>query len=401
MNKGNALLVLGRYSDALACYQAALACNPDDHQVHAACGSAFHNLGRLEDALNSYDASLRIKPDFIAAHSGRGTVLHDLGRLEEALESHELALTFNPDHAEVRTNRGLTLLLRGQLDRGWQDYEWRWQTKTADPVAIKTRLNSWPQWQGQPGSGRSILLWSEQGLGDSIQFVRYVPAVAAKGWTVVLEVPKPLVRLFEPLATPQVRIVAIGDPLPPTDYQCPLAGLPRAFSTQCKLIPSQVPYLKAEPALRSFWRQLLPVEGMRVGIMWQGNPSHKNDHNRSIPLRSWRRLRQSRGVHLVSLQKEYGLEQLCSLSEHRLFKPWAMHLKSGGFHDTAALIAELDLVVTVDTSVTHLAGHWRVLSGLLFLRSPIGAGRWTVQIALGIPVPGCSAKPVAVIGTKL
>ena len=241
------------------------------------------------------------------------------------------ALRIDPAHAETHTNRGLTLLLQGELEQGWQEYGWRWRTRAADPIAARTRFLSLPLWQGEPGAGRAILLWYKQGLGDSIQFARYIPAVVARGWTVILEIPKQLVRLFDPLANAQVRIVAIGDPVPPADFQCPLAGLPQAFSTTIATIPSQVPYLEAEPALRSFWRQLLPAEGLRVGIVWQGSPEHKNDHNRSIPLKTLAPLTTIRDVHLISLQKEYGLEQLGDLPEKSRIQTLGKYFEIGGF----------------------------------------------------------------------
>ena len=351
-NRGNALEELGRFEEALASYDAALRIKPDYAEAQSNRGNALQDLGRFEEALAAYEAALRIDPDYAEAQSNRGFALQALGRLEEALAAYDTALRIDPDLAEAHANRCLALLLAGNFAEGWRGYEWRWLKKEL-PHDMR-RHETFPRWQGEPADGRTLLAWSEQGLGDTIQFARYLPLLRQRGWRVIFEVPSLLARLLDGLA--DVTVVAQGDPLPPFDLQCPLLSLPLGFGTTLETIPAAVPYVTAEPERRAFWRQRLPKDGFRIGIVWQGSPIHSNDRHRSIPLKQFAPLSAIPGVRLVGLQKNHGLDQLAGLPEGMTVQTLGAEYDEGGFPDTAALIMELDLIVSADTSVAHLAG---------------------------------------------
>ena len=254
-------------------------------------------------------------------------------------------------------NRGLTLLLKGELEEGWLEYAWRWKTRGfRSMAAAHARLQSAPLWTGEPGAGRRILIWSEQGLGDTIQFARFVPAVEARGWRVIFEVPQQIARLFQAFNTPQISVTASGDILPEYDVQCPLLDLPRILVAPMTTVADRASYLQAEDNLRSFWQPHLPSKGCRVGIVWQGSLHHRNDRNRSVPLKCFSALSTPSDIHLISLQKDHGVTQLDEAPAGLQIQTLGDEYANGGFHDTAALIMELDLVITVDTSVAHLAG---------------------------------------------
>jgi tetratricopeptide (TPR) repeat protein len=351
-NRGNSLKSLSRFNDAIASYDAALRIRPDYVEALSNRGLALHELGRFDDAIASYDAALRIRPDFAEALSNRGVAFQDLGQLDEAIASYDAALRARPDYAEALSNLAFPHLLRGNFKEGFEKYERRWHGRNKD---LKARGFAQPQWQGEDLAGRTILLHSEQGLGDAIQFCRYAPLVAARRGRVILEVPRALSRLLSSLEGVD-RFVTAGEPLPAFDLHCPLMSLPRAVGTTMDTIPGQIPYLEAEPDLRAYWRGRLPNEGFRIGIAWQGNPGHKNDRNRSMPLRQFAPLAAIRGVRLVSLQKIHGLEQLSDLPDGMCVHSLGVDYDDGEFNDTAALIMALDLIVTVDSSVAHLAG---------------------------------------------
>jgi len=241
-------------------------------------------------------------------------------------------------------------LREGAFEAGWREYEWRWRL----PGAIPPRHQTLPAWQGEPANGRTLLVWWEQGFGDTVQFVRYLPMLVRQGWRVVLEVHPAQFRLFSPQEG--VVIVAQGDPLPECDVQCALLSLPFLCGTRPETIPWDSPYLQADPAATAVWRARLPEGGVRVGLVWQGSPDHKDDRNRSIPLTCFAPLAAVPGGHLLSLQKNYGLDQLAGLPEGMSVQTLGPDYDRGQFRETAAVIMALDLVIAVDTSVAHLAG---------------------------------------------
>jgi len=352
LNYGVALKALGRLDDTLASFDVALRLKPDSADAHCERAYILQQLGRIGEALNAFEAASRLKPDSAETHANRGTALKELGRIDEAVAAYDVALRINPNFAEAHYNRAMMLLLLGQFEDGWRGYEYRWHVK-ARPGGQRRHTDS-PRWRGEPGGGRTILLWAEAGFGDSIHFVRYVPMVIERGWRVVLEVPSPLTRLFAGIAG--ATVVAVGESLPPFDAQCPLLSLPLAHATTAETIPAAGPYLAARRDAVAMWSNRLPREGLRVGIAWQGNPAHTNDRNRSFRLDELARLAALPGVKLISLQKGAGVDQLANLSWAASIHTLGADYDAGDFLDTAAVVMALDLVIGVDTSVVHLAG---------------------------------------------
>jgi len=244
------------------------------------------------------------------------------------------------------------LLVRGDFLQGWEEYEWRWKTKDA---AFPERNFAQPQWDGSPLEGRTLLLHAEQGLGDAIQFIRYLPLVAQNGGNIVLECQPELQRLFQRMA-PDLPVLAMGQALPAFDVHCPLMSLSRVFSTDLGNIPQTVPYLHADAAEAALWGERLAGLGssLKVALVWAGNPTNKNDRKRSLKLASLAPLAEVPGVRFISLQKGDATAEARTLPAGVALIDVAEDLKD--FADTAALLANLDLVISVDTAVVHLAG---------------------------------------------
>jgi tetratricopeptide (TPR) repeat protein len=369
-NRGNALRELGRHKEALAAFDRAIALKGDYAQAYNNRGNALLELNRVEEALLDYERALALKPDFADALVNRGNALHYLGRSQEALASFDRAIAASPQLAEAHWNKALTLLALGDFERGFEGYEWRWKRKGE----LEPRNFPRPQWRGEDLHGRTILLHAEQGYGDTIQFIRYLPLVAAKGGKVVLEIPddlKPLVGRPDGVTA----IVGRGEELPPFDVHCPLMSLPWAFRTTLATVPAPIPYLAAPADRAERWRaRLARARAPRVGLVWSGKPTHRNDRNRSIPLPLLAPLLALRGIAFVSLQKEYRDADLAVLGHYPLHR---LDSELGDFADTAAVIDGLDLVIAVDTAVAHLAG---AMGRPLWLLLPaIGDWRWLLS----------------------
>jgi len=350
-NRGVANFGLGRFEDALENYDRALRINPNYPDAYLNRGNVLARLMRYEDALASHDAALALRPDFVDALVNRGGVLANLQRLDEGLESARRALMIKPDFVGGRVQECMIQLLAGDYRQGFLNYEWRWlEPSHVSPKKVFTQ----PRWVGQADLlGKSILLHLEQGLGDIVQFVRYVRLLASRGADVVLEVPQPLLALMASLSGLS-RVIPYGEPLPMTDFHCPLLSLPLAFNTELATVPADVPYLAAPPDRIERWKQRIPSrKSLKVGFTWSGNVSHGNDHNRSIPLSLFSGLEQIPGVELVSLQKEVRPGDAAAAKSMNL-----LDVSSGleDFADTAAVTSLLDLVISVDTSTAHLAG---------------------------------------------
>jgi tetratricopeptide (TPR) repeat protein len=352
-NRGLTLHELQRFEEALASYDHALTVRPDYAKAHFNRGVTLHELRRFEEALASYDRALTVRPDYAEALSNRGATLHDLRRFEEALASFDHALTVQPDYAEAHYNEALCRLLIGDFDRGFDKNEWRWESEQRRK---EKRNFVQPLWVGSNEiGGKTILLHAEQGFGDTIQFCRYAPLVAERGARVILEVPRPLDQLMGTLAV-AAQIVSRGDPLPIFDIHCPLLSLPLAFGTRLETIPSATPYLRASSQSVMNWDTRLgpkPKRHPRIGLAWSGRPTHKNDHNRSIRLGSLLSLLDINAT-FVSLQKDVRSDDATVLKDRSDLVHFGDALEN--FSDTAALISNLDLVISVDTSVAHLAG---------------------------------------------
>jgi tetratricopeptide (TPR) repeat protein len=351
-NRGNTLQELRRPAEALASYEKALAVKPAYAEAHYNRGIVLRGLKRPAEALASFDRALAIEPSHVDALNNRGIVLRDLDRPLEALASYDRALAIEPGYAEAHSNRSCLALLLGDFERGFEEFEWRWRVPE---IAPWRRDFAQPLWRGDaPLAGKTILLHAEQGFGDAIQFVRYVPLVAAAGARVVLEVPPPLAALFA-RAAGAALVIGRGEELPAFDCHCPLASLPLAFKTRLETIPARVPYLSPAHDRVLKWQQRLPQAGKRrVGIAWAGNPNFKGDQSRSIGLARFSPLLSVSGIELVGLQRDLRDGDRDILRDH----PQVVHLGDAiaDFDDTAAIMSSLDLVISSDTSVAHLAG---------------------------------------------
>jgi Tfp pilus assembly protein PilF len=350
-NRGNILHKLERHEEAIASYDRAIVLRPDFAMAYSNRGNVLQSLKRYEEAVASYDRAVGLQPGYAVAHYNRGNVLQDLKRYEEAIASYDCAINFRPNFAEAHLNRALSRLIIADFERGWQGYEWRMDVKS--PGNSKRAFPK-PQWQGRENlSGRTILLHAEQGHGDTLQFCRYVPLVAARGARVILEVPAPHIELMTSL-TGVSQIICKGDPLPDFDIQCPLLSLPLAFGTRLETIPSAVPYLHAlSESVKTWDTRLGPKRRPRIGLAWCGERTHPNDANRSIPLSSLLSLLDIDAT-FVSLQKDVRAEDAIVLQSRSDLLHFGDELKN--FADTATLVSQLDLVISADTSVVHLAG---------------------------------------------
>ena len=311
----------------------------------------------------SFDTAIRIKPDYAEAHSNRGNALQDLKRFDEALASYKKAIEIKPDYTVAHHNLSLCHLLLGNFQDGWQEYEWRWKNESATRLQSNRNFPQ-PLWLGEQSlMGKTILLYAEQGLGDTIQFCRYASLVAQLGATVILEVQRPLIKLLQNLEGVS-QLVAMGDPLPAFDYQCPLLSLPLAFKTEIESIPNQVPYIKAAPMQVDYWKTKLAAhQKLKVGLVWNGGfrPNQPElwslNARRNIPLAQIAQINIPE-INFYSLQKGEPAESELVQSGNQYWDPsnfynFASELED--FSDTAALIANLDLIISVDTSTAHLA----------------------------------------------
>jgi tetratricopeptide (TPR) repeat protein len=365
INLGRELGELGRKAEAVVYLRQAARLKAQSAQAHNILGLALADLGRFSEAEAAYEAALRLEPKNADVLTNLGSAYKEQGRLDEALACYEMALWFEPDAASIHWNRALARLQMGDYERGWPEYEWRWRRRNT--VA---RPFTQPRWDGAPLCGRTILLYSEQGLGDTLQFVRYAALVRERGGTVVLECPGMLRPLLS--SCPGVdRIVAEGAAPPAFDVQIPLLSLPAVFGTTVATVPARIPYLAADPALAERWgSELRHYPGYKIGIAWQGNPNHRWDRHRSFALRRAGPLARLEGVRLISLQQVHGLDQLDNCGGLPIVRLGDdLDGGAGAFMGAAAIMAHLDLVITVDSALAHLAGAlgvptWTVLAGI-------------------------------------
>ncbi len=349
--RGVALHELGEADDALASLDEATRLRPNFAEAHDNRGLALHRLNRDAEAIAAADMALALDPSYRQAHTTRGHALRSLGRIAEALEDYNRAVAWSPTNGATLFNRGSCLLLAGDFERGWPDYECRWRSSQLDQMGLIVQQ---PLWRGETSiAGKTILLHAEQGIGDTIQFCRYASLVADMGARVLLGVPPPLHGLMSTLRGIS-GIVSKVDIVPAFDLQCPLLSLPLAFGTRLDSIPARVPYLAVPDEHRRKWRLKLGARhDVRIGVAWAGNPAHRSDHNRSLTLEAALGLA-SEGVELVCLQRDMPPRDVPALAMFPEVRYFGSDLVD--FLDTAALIAEMDLVISVDTSVLHLAG---------------------------------------------
>jgi tetratricopeptide (TPR) repeat protein len=348
-NKGVALAECRQFAKAIVSYDRALALKPDYAEAHSNRGGALLVLSRADEALACFDRALALNPEYAEAINNRGTALQDLNAHREALIWHQRALLFNPDNAIAHLNAATAHLALGEYAQGWPEYEWRWNTPDRAPIRRDLRR---PQWRGdQPLDGRTVLLHAEQGFGDMLQFARYVPMVAACGAKVILETPHELVPLLRTLAGVS-ELICRGDKLPPFDLHCPLLSLPLAFRTELDSIPAKIPYLTAPTERVAKWQRRLAGVGQRkIGLAWSGRSYPRN---RSIPFEELETLLSRPDVSFVSLQQELSDEDRSRIATRSNLLHFGEELAD--FADTAGIISALDLVISIDTSIAHLAG---------------------------------------------
>ena len=372
VNRGNALAALARPEEAIADYDAAIALHPRHAGAHFNRGHALHALGREAEAIAAFDAALAINPRHAGALLNRGQAYQALNRLDEAVTSYRAAIAIEPGNADAHFNEALALLTQGELRAGFEKYEWRWKRTGMEG---HRRSFGKPLWLGEyPLARKTILLHAEQGLGDTIQFVRYAPLVARMGATVILEVQPELKDLLAQVEGVS-QVVARGDPLPAFDVHCPLASLPLAFRTEPATVPADIPYLAATESALAKWRpRMEDVGAPRVAIAWSGRATHANDRSRSIPLDRLAPLFANALVRFVSVQRDLREADAARLRDLSI-----AHVGDdlASFTDTAAVLALADLVIAVDTSVAHLAAAMGRPTWILLPFAP--DWRWTLH----------------------
>ena len=348
-NLGLALYDAGRFEEALACYDKALTSKHDYADAYLNMGNALRKLGRSDAAAVSFQKAIVLDRDLFEAHNNLGNVLMDLDRFEAAAASYATAIGLKPDNPGAHKNLGIISLLLGDFETGWPEYSWR---RLEDDPVFKVRNFKPPFWDGEDLTGKTIFVYPEQGQGDIIQFVRYLPMLRQRGGRVAFDIPLPMARLMWDLDGIDVSLKD-GDTLPPFDYHIPLLELPKLLGTTLDTIPAAKAYLHADKNLVEAWGERLgPNEGFRIGLVWGGSPDHMNDRNRSIEPELFRPLVETPGVEALSLLVGRDGEA------GRVFGDAVTDLAPdlGDFADTAAAIANMDLVISVDTAVAHLAG---------------------------------------------
>jgi tetratricopeptide (TPR) repeat protein len=364
-NLGSVFLELEDYEQARHCFQEAMRLKPDFAEAHNNLGSAYCRCGQLEQATACYQQALVLRPTYAEALSNLGGIRGQQGRYDEAMAYYDQALRCDPALADAHLNRALGLLVQGRWPEGWVEYEWRWRTKGFPRLAFKET-----RWDGRPLPGRTLLVVAEQGLGDTLQFVRYLATARQRVGQLFLKCDPVLEQLLKPVAGID-RLITGDAQLPACDAYVPLLSLPGILGTVPATVSAPIPYLQVDPRLVTEWQQKLAVRSRgfqppsetvhhlcRIGIAWQGNPKYRHDATRSIPLNQFGRLARCDGVQLVSLQKGRGSEQIRGLTG--AFEVVDLESQLGteleSFMNLAAVIKNLDLVIACDTAVAHLAG---------------------------------------------
>jgi Tfp pilus assembly protein PilF len=391
-NLGNVLTLQEHLDEAIDCHREALRINPDHAEALSNLGEVLARQGKFDEAADCHQRAVRAQPQFATAYSNLGFVREQQGCFDEALAWQVQALRIDPGHAQAHFNRALLRLRQGNWRQGWPEYEWRWHTKGYRPYSLPRS-----RWDGSPLAGRTLLLLSEQGLGDTLQFARFVPLLKARGGKIIVQCQPALCHLLA--GTIGIDgVVPQNSRLPDFDVEAPLGSLPAILRSTQVTVADTVPYLAADSSLVEYWRRKLQKDergkmkdeqsadsdssfrlhpsSFSVGIAWQGNPRYGNDHQRSIPLKFFARLAQVKGIHLISLQKGPGTEQLQCLTD-RFVSVFNIDEAAGAFMDTAAIMTNLDLVISSDTAIPHLAGALGVPVWLPLAKVP--DWRWTLD----------------------
>jgi tetratricopeptide (TPR) repeat protein len=368
-NAGLLLRKLGRLEESLAEFSRANELEPNDPRVRFNLLMLRRDDALLEEAIACCERSLEQRPGNADVLTNLAVCLQFLGRYDEAIAQFERAVAIDPDNCDARFNLSLLLLLSGEFQRGWREYEFRWR------LLEVTKPNfPHPEWQGEHLDGKTILLHFEQGLGDTIQCLRYVPLVAARGGQVVLRLDRALTRIAARLPG-NVVISPTHSPLPSFDVWCPLLSLPRIFDTRRETIPAAAPYLGIRPAITERWRdRLADLPGFKVGVVWSGSSQHINDFRRSVDVHRLSPLFQTSGISFVSLQVGPRAGDLAQLPSGKVTD---LSAELTDFAETAGAILNLDLVIAVDTAVAHLAGALGAPAWVMLPFSP--DWRWMLE----------------------
>jgi tetratricopeptide (TPR) repeat protein len=351
-NLGAVFQAQGKLDETVACCRRAVELAPNVPETHNNLGHALQSQGKPNEAIASYLRAIELKPDYAEAQWNLGYAYQQLGQFDHAMQVFTRAIELAPDSHFGHFGLALLLLLLGDWNEGWSEFEWRWRGNHE-----RQRQFAQPRWEGEPLGDRAILLHAEQGFGDTIQFVRYAATIKKQNptATVILETQPPLTKL---LATSSGidRLIARGDALPPFDVRSPLLSVPRLLGISVDNVPVQSPYLSADPALVAHWRERLkPLRGLRIGLNWRGKPITSQ---RDFPIACYRTLSDLTGIQFICLQKDATADELAiardiGLSIIQLNDFDTTH---GPFIDTAAVMLNLDLVISSDTAIPHLAG---------------------------------------------
>ncbi len=348
-NLGVVLVKQSKSDEAVACHRRALELKPRFAETHYNLDVALADQNVPDEAAASYRRAIELKPDYAEACHNLACVHLSQNQLEQAAANCQRAIQLKPDFADAHHSYALALLALGRFAEGWSEYEWRFKQAGKQGTLLPK-----PRWGGAPLAGRTILLRSEQGHGDLLQFIRYAPLIKQRGATVVVECATAIAGLVATCAGVD-RVVAASQPLPSFDVYEPLLRLPGIFGTSLETIPAQVPYLWPAPESCNRWKTELEREpGLKIGIAWQGNPAHRTDRHRSIPLAHFAAIANISGIRLYSLQSGAGREQMSDVSAGWPLIDLGDQL--GDFHNTAAIVRNLDLVITCDSAPAHLAG---------------------------------------------
>ena len=342
-NLGNVLKEMDRLDESIHAYQQALKINPQFVEGYYNIGVFFQEQRKVKESAQAYQKAIQIQPDYVEAHINLGVVLREQVRLKESIQAHQKAIQIQPDYEEAHINLAITFLLQGQLTAGWREFEWRRSRK---------RDFKRPLWDGTPLNGKSILIYAEQGFGDTIQFVRYIDLLPDANTIIIVVCQPELKTLFKSINRIDT-LVTKGEDIPDSDVHVPLLSLPYMFNTTLDTIPARIPYLYLNPEADSVFH-LDDSHDLKIGIVWAGRPTHANDNNRSIDLKWFKCLLDIRNCEFFSLQVGERREDIKQHGCHHTIKDLGEQFTD--FHHTASAILQLDLVISVDTAVAHLAG---------------------------------------------
>lgn len=357
-NMAMTLKDIGQGAEAIENYRKVIRFKPDYPEAYNNMGIALKDQGNLDEAIESYTRAISLRPDYAEAYSNMGIALHSQGEHDKALECCEHAIRLKPDYAQAHWNRSLVLLSKGRFTEGWKEYQWRRKTSLA--ASAYPHEYDKPRWDGTPFTGKRLLVHYEQGLGDNLQFVRYLPMVKQLDGTVIFETLKPLYGLLREFDGIDELVEASADRPPDVEFDVytSLMNLPGIFGTTLETIPAEVPYIHADPAKVEYWRERLFGSDFKVGLVWGGRPTGPNEvlslQYRSCGLKHFAPLADIAGVVLYGLQKGPAAAQADQLSEQIIANNFGEDFVD--LADTAGAIENLDMVISIDTSVAHLAG---------------------------------------------